>query len=368
VDGNPAVASPECFLIAEDDVPLRLVALALGAPLDAKMRTALARLFAGDADGALDRLQGIAADLRLAGQVVPALATGEPLESQLAGVHYLFLEGAEVTEAVLARAPDLRLVQKHGEDCRNIDLGAAARRGVPVATLRRWVNSSVAEQTILLLLAVSRRLLTAHAAAQQPPGDVTRGESHYNWARIGGLRPVRGATLGIVGLGEIGREVARRAAAFEMRVLYTQRRRLGPALERALGAEFRPLPSLLAEADVVSLHVPLTPETRHLLGATELARMRRGAVLVNTSRGGLVDEAALVDALRDGHLGGAGLDVRAEEPPRDAAALAAFPTVVLTPHVAAGTGTELLQDVRAVLDNVARIRRGEPVVSPASPE
>ena len=362
------LASPERFLVAEDDVPLRLATLALGAPLDAKMETALGRLFAGDADGALERLRQIGADLGLAGQVAPSLATDTPPPAQLAGVHYLFLEGAEITEAVLARAPDLRLIQKHGEDCRNIDLHAAARRGVPVATLRRWANTSVAEHTVLLLLAVARRLLAAHAAAQHPPADAARGASHYNWARLGGLWPLRGATLGLIGLGEIGREVARRAAALEMRILYTQRRPLGPALERTLGVEFRPLPSLLAEADAVSLHVPLTPETRHLLGAAEIERMRRGAVLVNTSRGGLVDEAALVAALREGRLGGAGLDVRAEEPPRDAAELAACPAVVLTPHVAAGIGTELLRDVRAVLDNVARVRRGEPPASPAAPD
>lgn len=347
---------------------MRLVALGLGAPLDEKMGTALARLFPGDADGGLASLRRIGEALGLAGQVVPAVATGEPLDRQLEGVHYLLLEGAEVTDAVLARAPALRLIQKHGEDCRNIDLRAAARRGLPVARFRRWANSSVADHTVLLLLAVAHRLVVAHAAAERPPGDAARGESHYNWARIGGLRPLRGTALGLVGLGEIGREVARRARALEMRVLYTQRRRLPPALERELAAEFRALPALLAESDAVSLHVPLTPETKRLLGAAEFRRMRRGAILVNTSRGALVDEDALVAALRDGQLGGAGLDVRAEEPPRDAAGLAGLPTVVLTPHVAGGTGPEFLEDVRALLDNVRRVRRGEPPAGLASPE
>jgi phosphoglycerate dehydrogenase-like enzyme len=347
------------LLIAEDDVPLRLVALALGGSVDTRMRTALARLFGRDADGAMERLRAIGTDLGLAGEVVPMVATAAPLESQLAAVHYLFVEGAEITERVLAQAPDLRLIQKHGEDCRNIDLGATARRAIPVATLRRWANTSVAEHTLALLLAVARRLLTAHAAALAPPADARRSDSHYNWARIGGLSPLRESTIGLVGLGEIGREVARRARAFEMRILYTQRRRLPPALEGELGAEFRPLSGLLAKADVVSLHVPLTPATRHLLGAAQLKQMRRGAILINTSRGALVDEVALIEALRDQRLGGAGLDVRAEEPPRDAAGLAGLPTVVLTPHVAAGIGTELLRDVRAVLDNVGRVRRGE---------
>ena len=350
---------PERFLVAEDDPPLRLVALALGAPLDAKMRGALSRFFLGDPEISLTRLRAIADETGVAGEVGPALATADPLETQLDGVHYLLCEGAEITDAVLARGGDLRFVQKHGEDVRNVDVAAAQRRRIPVAILRRAANTSVAEQTMLLMLAVARRLLPSHAAAAAPTGDVARGESAYNWPRLDGVRSVRGMTLGVVGLGEIGREVARRAAAFEMRVLYTQRRRLDAALERELRAEHRPLASLLAESDVVSLHVPLGPETRDMLGAAQLAQMRPGAILVNTSRGGLVDEAALLEALRSGHLGGAGLDVRAQEPPKNAAGFAELPNVVLTPHVAAGTGADLMADVRTVLDNVARVRRGE---------
>ena len=350
---------PERFMVAEDDPPLRLVALALGAPLDAKMRGVLSRFFLDDPDASLAALRAIAEEIGVAGEIVPALATDDPLETQLDGVQYLLCEGALIDDAVLAHGRDLRLVQKHGEDIRNVDVAAAERRGIPVATLRRAANTAVAEHTMLLLLAVARRLRPAHAAAAQPTGDVARGESSYNWPRLDGIRSVRGMTLGLVGLGEIGREVARRAAAFDMRVLYAQRRRIDGALERALGAEYRPLASLLADSDVVSLHMPVGPETRNMLGAAELARMPRGAILVNTSRGGLVDEAALIDALRSGHLGGAGLDVRSEEPPKDAAGLADLANVVLTPHVAAGSGVELMADVRTVLDNVARVRRGE---------
>jgi glyoxylate reductase len=173
-------------------------------------------------------------------------------------------------------------------------------------------------------------------------------------------------TLGLVGLGEIGRAVARRATGFEMRVLYTQRRRLEGALEHALGVEFRALEALLEESDVVSLHVPLSAETRGVIGAPAIARMRRGAILINTARGALVDEGALVAALRDGRLGGAGLDVRAEEPPADPD-LAALPAVVATPHVAAGSGAELVRDARMVLENLARVRRGESPLEVALP-
>ncbi len=362
------MASPERLLVAEDDPPLRLVGLALGAPLDARMRTVLGRFFTDDVDTSLARLQQIAADVGVAGAIAPELATGADLGSQLAGVHYLLVEGAEITDAVLARGTDLRLVQKHGEDCRNIDLAAAARRGIPVATVRRWANTAVAEHTMLLLLTVARRVLEAHAAAARPPGDVTRGESSYNWARLDGVRSLRGLTLGLIGLGEIGRDVARKAAPFGMRVLYTQRCRLDAGLERELAVEFRSLPSLLAESDIVSLHVPLVAETKHMIGPPQLEQMRRGAMLINTSRGALVDESALIAALQRKHLAGAGLDVRAEEPPRDAAGLADLPTVVLTPHVAAGTGTDLMTDVREVLTNVARVRRGEAAADGAGRE
>ena len=359
------MASPERFLIAEDDPPLRLVGLALGAPLDARMRTALGRFFTEDVESSVKRLRQIAEDVGVAGSVVPLLATDDDLGSQLAGVHYLLVESASITDTVLARGTDLRLIQKHGEDCRNVDLVAAAQRGVPVAILRRWANTAVAEHTLLLMLAVARRLRDSHAAGARAIADGAGAESAYNWARLEGFRSLRGATLGIVGLGEIGRDVARKAGAFGLRVLYTQRRRVDATLERDLRAEFRPLAGLLQDSDVVSLHVPLTSDTRGLIGAAELAQMRRGAILVNTSRGGLVDEEALVAALRSGHLAGAGLDVRIEEPPRDGAGLGELPTVALTPHVAAGTGRELLDDVRAVLDNVVRVRGGEPPVEKA---
>ena len=336
---------------------MRLVALALGHPGDRALAVALDRLLAGQARRAVARLCRAAAELGLAGRVEAHLARSGPLVGQLGDVAYLLVEGAAVTAEALALAPALRLIQKHGEDCRNIDLAAARRRGVPVAVLRREANAAVAEHTLLLMLAVARRLSAAQAAARARVVRAQRQSSHYNWARLAGVASLGGRTLGLIGLGEVGRAVARRAAALGMRVLYTQRRRLSPALARALGAEFRPLPALLAESDVVSLHVPLTDGTRSLIDRAAIARMRRGAILVNTARGGLVDEAALRVALRAGHLAGAGIDVRAEEPPA-AAGLAAIPTVVATPHVAAGSGAELVRDAQAVLVNIHRVRRG----------
>jgi phosphoglycerate dehydrogenase-like enzyme len=336
---------------------MRLVALALGHPGDRALAVALDRLLGGQARRAVAGLRRAAAALGLAGRVEAQLARPGPLDGQLGDVAYLLVEGAAVTAEALARAPALRLIQKHGEDCRNIDLGAARRRGVPVAILPRAANAAVAEHTLLLMLAVARRLPAAQAAARAAVPRAVRGSSHYNWARLSGVASLGGRTLGLVGLGEVGRAVARRAAALGMRVLYTQRRRLPPALERALGAEFRPLAALLAGSDVVSLHLPLTGATRRLIDRTAIARMRRGAILINTARGALIDEAALRAALRAGHLAGAGLDVRAEEPPA-VPGVTAHPAVVATPHVAAGSGAELVQDARAVLANLRRVRRG----------
>jgi phosphoglycerate dehydrogenase-like enzyme len=345
----------ETLLIAEDDLPMRLVEPALGTAPDERLQAAMRRFFGPGWPGTLAQLQALGRELGLAGRMRSVLASAEPLERQLAEVECVFAESTPITAAAIRAAPRLRLIQTNGNSARHVDLAAAAARGVTVKTLRRWVNTSVAEHTLLLMMSVERRLLAAHraAAAPAPAGRGPGGASAYNWVDLEGLSPLRGKTLGVVGLGEIGREVAALAQALLMRTLYFQRTRLPPDEDSVLGVAYRPLHALLAESDVVSLHVPLSDATQHLLGAAELARMKPGAVLINTSRGRLVDEAALLAALQAGRLRGAGLDVRHDEPPRDAEALAALDGVVLTPHVAAGSGLELLADARQVLQNLA---------------
>lgn len=352
------MSDKERLLVAEDDPPLRLVSLALGDALDEKMRVALSRFFTGDVETSLERLRSMGRDSGLMGVVTPELASDGDLGPQLKGVHYLLTEGAPVTEAMLASADALRFIQKHGEDCRNIDMAAAEGAGIPVLMLRRRGNSDVAEHSILLMLAVARRVLAAHQASVAGRPDGAREASSYNWSRLEGVVSLRERTLGLVGLGEIGRDLARKAAPFGMPVLYTQRRQLDADLERELGVEYRSLPELLKESDVVSLHVPFNNETRLMIGADQLASMRPGSILINTSRGGLIDEPALIDALRSGHLAGAGLDVRPEEPAPPNPELTSLPNVVLTPHIAAGTSEALMADVREVLHNIARSRRG----------
>lgn len=234
-----------------------------------------------------------------------------------------------VDEALLARAPRLKVVANYAVGFDNIDLAATARRGIVVTHTPNVLTAATADLAMALLLAAARRLPEGAAMIQQ-------GEWH-GWApeQLPAL-DLEGAQLGIVGLGRIGQAMAARARGFGLRLVYSQPRRLGADQESALGVRWLPLDELVATSDIVSLHCPLVPATRHLMNAERLGRMKRGAVLVNTARGAVVDEAALVQALRDGHLGGVGLDVFEDEP-RVHPGLLAFPRAVLMPHLGSAT-------------------------------
>ena len=220
--------------------------------------------------------------------------------------------------SVFAAAPRLRVIARVGVGTDSIDLEAATAAGVVVTTTPGANHETVADHALALVLAAIRRV-TEHDAS------VRRGE----WDRAGGLTPwdVHGTTVGLVGYGAIGQAVARRLAGFGVELLVAD-----PAAAPGRGVEVVELGALLERADVVSLHLPLEPATTGLIGERELARMRPHAILVNTARGGLVDERALIAALREGRLRAAALDVFEDEPPA-AAGLAALPNVVLTPHV-----------------------------------
>lgn len=252
---------------------------------------------------------------------------------------------------LIGAAPRLRLIQHQGVGYDKTDVAAARAAGVPVALCPEGTTIGVAEHTILLILAVYRQLLRADAS-------VRAGE----WLQFGlraGSYELAGKCLGLAGLGRIGRAVARRARAFEATVWYYDPVRPSPAEEEALGVAYRAFDELLAAADIVSLHLPATPQTRHIIGAAALTRMRRGSILINTARGALVDEAALVEALRSGRLAGAGLDVFEREPPAPSSPLLSLPNVVLTPHVAAGTRDALIAKMNAAFANMVRVARGE---------
>lgn len=270
---------------------------------------------------------------------------------------------------VFAKAPELRLVQIVGSRAVGVDLAAARDARVQVSLLPAPAHVACAEHTILLVLALAKKLILAHQKvvkrsmkeAWPEPRPATRSDYAYNWAGIQGIGLVAGRALGLVGIGDIAIEVARRARALGMRLLYCDKAPLPPDEERELGLERRELDVLLGEADVVSLHVGLTPETEKLINAERLALMKPTAFLVNTARGGLVDEAALADALTKGRLAGAALDVWAEEPtPRDNPLLR-LDTVIATPHIGAAAlpKTALFE---AILPNVLAALKGEGVL------
>ena len=242
-------------------------------------------------------------------------------------------------ELLDAAGPGLRVVANCAVGYDNIDLAAARDRGVIVTNTPGVLDEATADCAFALLLATARRLVEADR--------FVRGGREWIWGpqSFVGLDVSGGATLGIVGLGRIGMAVARRAAAFGMRILATGSRATGEEA-RGYGVVAADLPRLLAESDVLSLHCPLTPDTRHLIGAAELAAMKPTAILINTARGPVVDEAALVTALETGVIAAAGLDVYEDEP-RLHPGLRALENTVLLPHI--GSATHATRDRMAVL-------------------
>jgi phosphoglycerate dehydrogenase-like enzyme len=213
------------------------------------------------------------------------------------------------------------------------------------------------------MLALGKKLVTSDRALREGGYDATRirpiDDVAYNWVGFSDIGGLYGKTLGIVGLGEVGTLVARLARAFGMRVLYTKRNKLSEADERALGLAYGALPALLGDADVVSLHVPGTPQNEKLAGAAFFGAMKRSAFFVNTSRGRLVDEEALFQALLQGRIAGAGLDVHRVEPRAPHDRFATLPNVVLTPHLAGGARSGVLQELEIILRNCHAALRGE---------
>lgn len=269
----------------------------------------------------------------------------------LAGAEYLvgFVDML-VKNSLFQAAPRLKLIQLLSAGYDRADIAAARQAGVPIANNGGANAVAVAEHALLLMLAVSRRLIWQHAS-------VSAGRWRGN--NTPRVHELRGKTLGVVGLGTIGKKTARLAAAFGMPVQYYDIARLNEDAEDALGVRFRLLREILRTSDVVSLHVPLNDTTRQLVGAAELALMKPTAILINTSRGPVVDEVALHRALSQGALAGAGLDVFAEEPPPAQHPLFSLDTVVLTAHLAGPTWESNTSRLRNAFDNVQRVARGE---------
>jgi len=255
-----------------------------------------------------------------------------------------------VSREVMERSPGLRLVVLAATGTNNVDLAAARERGIAVCNLRDYCTASVVQHVFGLLLALTQRLREYDALVRS--GAWQRGEQFCLLDFP--IRELTGRRLVIVGYGTLGKAVAHAARAFGMEVLVADR----PGGERVAGRQH--LDELLPQADVLSLHCPLTPHTTGLIGAAELARMKRDAVLINTARGALLDAAALVDALRAGRLGGAGIDVLEQEPPVDGSPLLAsdIPNLIVTPHVAWAAREARQRCLDEMAANVEDYRRG----------
>lgn len=284
--------------------------------------------------------------------VIAPLGSTE-FRAALGETEYLLGFGNRAIDAGFYRAaPRLRLFQLLSAGYDTVDIEAARAAGVPVCNNGGANSTAVAEHAVMLMLAACRRLVWQHAS-------VVAGRWRGNDLAGTRLYELRDKTLGIVGLGAIGKKVARLANAFGMRVQYYDIRRLSEAEEDALSVRFRLLNEVLRTSDIVSLHVPLTPATRHMIGAAELALMRAEAYLVNTCRGPVVDEPALAAALAEGRIAGAGLDVFDQEPPPADNPLFRLPNVVLTPHFAGPTWDNQQARFRNAFDNCQRVARGE---------
>ncbi len=270
---------------------------------------------------------------------------------QIADADVLFHVLEPTGAAEIAAAPKLRLIQKIGVGLDTIDLAAARARGIAVANMPGTNTQAVAEHALALMLATLRRIVVFDRAVREGSGWTIAPEALDRLGEIGRR------TVGLIGYGRVARALHPMLTAIGATVLVAGRREGG-----APDAAWRPRARLLAESDIVSLHLPLTEETRNMIDRPALATMKPGAVLINTARGGLVDEGALIEALARGHLAGAGLDVFASEPVAAGHPLARFDTVVLAPHLAWLTAETLERSLAVAVENCARLRDGRALV------
>ena len=264
-------------------------------------------------------------------------------------------------ELLDAAGSGLKVVSNYAVGFDNIDVPACTRRGLPVGNTPGVLTETTADLAFALLMAVARRIHEGY--------DYVRAGRWRTWGPLLLLGPdVHHATIGIVGFGRIGREMAKRARGFDMTILYYDVNRANPDDEAALGARYAELDELLGTSDFVSLHTNLTPETRHLLNADAFRRMKRNAIVVNTSRGPVIDQTALYEALRDGEIAGAGLDVTEPEPMRADHPLLTLPNCLVVPHIASASVRTRGRMAEIAARNLLAGLRGERLPHPVNPQ
>jgi phosphoglycerate dehydrogenase-like enzyme len=285
------------------------------------------------------------------GWILTAASLDGNFAPQLAACDFILVADEAISSDHIAAAPRLRMIQHQGVGYEKIDLEACRARGIPVALTPEGTTVGVAEHTLLLILAVYKNLLRASTAVLK--------DRWMQWELRNTSFELCGKQVGLVGMGRIGREVAKRCLAFGSRVAFYDTRMFlppDPAMVRRDSLEL-----LLGESDLVSLHVPLTAASRHIINSRTLRLMKPTAVLVNTARGGLVDEAALAEALSTGIIRAAALDVLEQEPPDPHNRLLRLDNVLITPHIAAGTRDAFEMKMKAAFANLLRQSRGEPL-------
>ena len=358
-------SSGPAVIVVEDDPFPRLIQVVLDPATPIARREAFAHFFSHDLPDFPGWCEALGARLpRLYPASVRLVSSESALLEAIHGAQAAVVESLPVaSRAIDAGASTLRIVQKYGTVVGNIDVEACRRAGVRVRTLRRRANIACAEHAFALMLALARKISATRGlvsveqlrAAGYTPTQYDRSHTaNANWARIPGIRTLYGQQLGIVGLGEIGREVALRAKAFGMLLVYTQRRRLAPEDEAGYQARYVSLDQLLATSDFISLHLPETDSTRGIIGARELSRVKPGTVIVNVSRPPLVERGALLEALRAGVLGGFGLDPHYDAPGQPDDPLLEFGNVIVTPHIAAAPRFNALGDFEELLIGLDR--------------
>jgi phosphoglycerate dehydrogenase-like enzyme len=353
-------------IVIEEDHFLKIVPVVLDPATPEAHRRAVADFFVHDEPDFLAWCRRLQQRL---GGLYPAevifAADEADLAAKMTDADGVVVESLPVDDSVLSAAPRLAVVHKFGAITANIDLEACARRGVAVLTLRRMVNVAVAEQACALMLALAKRIgefngVVEEAALRKAGLRVRPRQPQYigysNFAGITGLKTLLGATLGIIGFGEVGREVARRARAFEMDIGYFQRMPLAATVEREFGVRYLPLNDLMEQADYILVQLPSNDKTRGLVGREALSRVKPGAVLIDVARPELIDHDALVEALQSGRLGGLGLDVLYTEPADPAEPLLRYRdrNVILMPHTAVASRANALHDVETLCVNLWR--------------
>jgi phosphoglycerate dehydrogenase-like enzyme len=357
----------QVVLFAEDDTAFHVIATALNGKPSQRAVNALHYFFGENIENELNNLISLPSVVGLPSGFRGVVCEDEKdLPKLISGADYLVVERPEITyDLMKLGSKRLKFIQKHGNDYKNIDIKGARKLGIPVAYLRRVSTVSAGEHVLALIFALSRKLTQAHEAAKHRKNakDDLRSEgpprTKFNWGQIKNIQLVQGSRLGLIGFGENGLEVALAARRVGMEILYYQRHKAAVDREKMVDARYIPtLNQLVKEADFISIHVPYGPPTEKMINLEVLSNMRPSSFLINTSRGGIVDEGALYEVLKDNRIAGAGLDVYRWEPVPSDCPLLNLNNITWTTHNAGGS-LEGFEEARDVLTNILRVSKGE---------